>query len=244
MSLLSTVKTDENIQEAKDTLGSGRYIYPSDVYPATIKLVYLDKAASGAISFNIVADIGDKEYKEALYISNKNGENFYVDKEKNKHYLAGFLHADGICLLTTGKSVLELPTEKKIVKLYNFKAKQELPTEVEVFTDLVGKEIQIAILESKEYKSVKQDDGTYVPTSEVMQRNSIEKVFHAAHGKTVAECRAKAEKAEFIDEWKNTWAGNVRDKTKGVTPTVNNGTAGAPTGAAPISAPSGSSLFN
>lgn len=247
MSLLSGVKTDSAIQTEKDTLGGGRTLVESGVHAARIKLAYLSKATSGALALNIVADIAGSEYKEALYITNKNGENFYVTKDnaKEKRFLAGFLHADAIALLTTGKSILELPTENKIVKLYNFQAKAELPTEVEVLVGLIGKEVQLGILKTQEFKRAKQDDGTYVETTETQETNSIEKVFHATHGKTVAECRAQAESATFIEEWKNTWAGKLRDKTKGKSPNGGNtGTAGIPQQTSAIAAPSTTSLFN
>ena len=252
MSLLTQVKTGSDIKEEKDTLGSGRTLLESGVYTAVLKLAYLTKATTGSVALNLVADINGAEYKETLYITNKAGENFYISKDaaKEKRFLAGFLHADAIALLTSGKSILELPTEKKIVKIYNFQAKADMPTEVEVLTDLVGKEVQLGILKTLEFKTVKQgegDDVKYVETSETQQTNSIEKVFHAAHGKTVAECRAQAASATFIDEWKTAWTAKLRDKTAGKTPNGGNtGSAGSPASgsAAPISTPTTGSLFN
>ncbi len=246
MSLLSTVKTDSSVQAERDTLGGGRTLVDSGVHLATIKLAYLEKSSNEAVGLNLTADLEGKEYKETLWITNRNGETFYIDsRSKEKRSLAGFLHADAIALLTTGKAITELGTEKKIIKVYNYKAKQDLPTEVEVLVDLLGKQVQLGILKSTEFKRVKQDDGTYAETAETQETNSIEKVFHAAHGKTVAECRAQVETATFIEEWKTAWTGKVRDKTKGKTPTASNtGTAGAPAAVGTqINTPT-TSLFN
>ncbi len=247
MNALSNLSYDNSIQEEKDSLGGGRSLFESGVYLATIKLAYLEKASSGALGVNLTADIDGQEYKETLWVTSgdaKGNKNFYVDtRSGEKRYLAGFLQADGISLLSTGKSISEQATERKIVKVYNYVEKKELPTEVDVLVDMLGKQIQLAILKEITFKREKQDDNSYKETTDTQESNVIDKVFHANHGKTVAECRAQVEKAEFIEEWKAKWAGVAKDKTKGKTPNGSGtGTPGVPHAAA-ATAKSTTSLF-
>ena len=83
--------TSDTFEEQKDTLG-GFTLLDSDIYDATLKFVYANRAPSGAVSINIIADIEGTEYREIIYITNKNGENFYYSKANTskKMPLPGF----------------------------------------------------------------------------------------------------------------------------------------------------------
>lgn len=243
MNALSNLSYDNNIQQEKDTLGGGRTLLESGAVIATIKVAYLETSRNGALGLNLTFDINGAEYKETLWMTNREKQNFYKDSRSGeKRYLAGFLHADAIALLASGKSISEQPTEKKIVKVFNYEQKKELPTEVECLTELHGKQIQLGILKERSFKREKQTDGSYAETADTQESNVIDKIFHATHGKTVAECRAQVEEAEFIHGWKAKWTGEVRDRTQGKTPNGGQtGQAGAPKAAANKTT---TSLFN
>lgn len=244
MGILGNITTDNNIKQEADTLGSGRVLLDSGVVLATIKVAYLSTAASGAVAVNLIADVDGKEYKETCYITNKDKQSFYVDKKSGeKRHLAGFLIADAIALLTTGKSVVEQDTEKKIISIFSFEHKKDLPTEVECLTAMHGKQVQLGILKECTFKREKQADGSYAEVNEKQESNVIDRVFHPTHSKTVAECRAQAEKAEFIDQWKDRWSGKVKDKTEGKTPKGSTSSTGF-VGAATSAPTSTTSLFN
>lgn len=231
MSALQSLGYDNSIEEPKDTLGSGFSVRESGVYLMTIAMAYLAEADSGALGVNFIfKDENDTEYRETVYVTSgkAKGKKNYYEKEGKKHYLPGFLTADAIALLSSGKSISELDTEKKLVKVWNKEAQTEVPTEVDCLTGLLGKQIQLGILKNSEFKTQKTDNG-YVDTDEIRETNTIDRVFHAKHGKTVAECKAKKEDAEFLKEWKTAWEGKVKDKTKGKTPTVKAGSPAART---------------
>lgn len=212
--------TTDNLADTGDTLGGGYEPLPSDVYPATIKLAYLGKAkASNAQSVTVHADCNGKEVRETIWITNRNGENFYPDKQdpSKKFPLPGFTTIDDLCLLSTGQPLAEMDVEEKVVKLYSYEEKKEVPTPVQVITPLLGKQVQLGVLRQIVDKTKKNEaTGKYEPTGETRTENTIDKVFHAESGRTVHEFRSEIPQAEFLPLWKEKNAGKDRNKAKGL----------------------------
>lgn len=216
----------EGVEKPEDRLGGGYEPLPSGVYDATIKLVYAGKAQnSDAQNVTIHADIDGREYRETIYVTNRNGENFYKDKESGKAIqLPGFVTVNDIALFTTDTPITELDVETKKIKVYNFEEQKELPTDVPVFTDMIGKTVKLAILRVIDDKRKRGDDGQYHATGETRTSNQIDKVFHPETGRTVNEYLNEIDPAEFLPAWEGRNAGKDRDRsTKGKT---SNGTSG------------------
>jgi hypothetical protein len=236
--------SSQGLEDTKDSMGGGSFLKDTNIYAGTIKMAYAkNSASSDSVAMAIQIDIDGQEYREDLWVVNKKGENFYVDGKDptKKHPLMGFTHANDICLMTTDMELAELSTEEKTISLYDFDARKDMPTKADVFTDLIGKEIKVAIVRQIVDKNTKQDDGRYVPSGETREENSIEKVFHAPTNMTVVEARQGLEEPVFHDKWKLANEGKPpRDRSKGVTKGGGKapGTAGAP-GAAGAAKPSG-----
>ncbi|HCW6388597.1 hypothetical protein K5F27_16945 [Acinetobacter baumannii] len=227
MGALANLSYDDSIKQETDSVGGKFKLFDSGVELARIKLAYLQQADSGALGLNCTFQIGEDEYKETFWMTNREGKNYFIDKQSgDKKYLAGFLHADAICCLAGKKPIAEMDTETKLVKLYNSEAKQEVPTKVDVLDDLTDKEIKLGIIKQKVFKQEKVD-GKYVDTDETREENTVDKVFRASDDKTTAEIRAKAEEATFINVWKERWEGQIKDRTKNG-PKKAAGKAGAP----------------
>jgi len=226
MSLLKNLSTDESIANEKDSIGSSGVI-DSGCYLAKIAIAYITKATSGALGLvlHLKTEAG-KEVRQTLWMTSgtaKGGHNYYTDKEGAKHYLPGFNHANSLALLTLGKEINSLDTETKVVNVWSSEAKAEVPTKVEMITDLLGKEIIVGVIKQTVDKTVKNDAGAYVPTGETREENEIDKFFRARDKMTTAEILAQTEEAVFINTWKDKWVGKVKDKTS-----KQAGTAGAP----------------
>lgn len=225
MSLFGNLKSD-GLEQSTDNLGGGGFTRESDIYSGKIKMAYAGAAKSGARFVQLIVDLPDgKEYKETVYITNKAGENFYLNKNDNskKVPLPGFTTIDDICLCATGKPLSEQDAEEKIVKIYDFEAKAELPTSVPVLIELLGQDISLAILKVTENKQAKNANGIYEATAETRDINSIDKVFNTDTKMTAVEVRNKAEVPVFWDNWLERNKGKTRDKTSKVI-----GTPGAP----------------
>lgn len=233
MSLLKGLTTDTEIQNETDSVGGGG-VLETGLYKSTITLPYLNKSKGGALGLNIHFKNEDgREFRQTLWMASgdaKGNKNYYENKQGDRKYLPGFLHADAICLLTMGKGVAEMDTEMKVVNVYSPEAGAEVPTQVEVLTDLIGQEILVGLQKQISDKNIKNDQGIYVPSGETREENEIDKIFRATDGMTTAEIRAKAEEASFVATWKEKWEGKTRDRSTGAK--GNAGQAGAPARAA------------
>lgn len=222
--------TSEGLEESQDRLG-GFAVRDTNVYPATIKVAYAGASQGGAKNVTLVLSLADGEYNETIYVTNKAGENWFLNKDDKtkKVPLPGFTTIDDICLVTTGKGLAEQDTEEKVVKVYDYEERKELPKSVPVLIDLTGKTLFVGIVKQTVDKNAKNDStGEYEPTGETREENVIEKVFHDPTKMTVVEARQQATEAVFFDKWVEKNKGQTRNKAKGA---GNGGNSGRPGGA-------------
>ena len=240
----------DGLEQTRDVLG-GAFTFETDVYDGIIKLAYAGKAQnSNAQSVTVHVDIDGKEYRETIWITNRDGVNSYPDKKdpSKRHPLPGFVTIDDICLLSTGLPLANQTTEEKTVMLYDFEERKELPKNVHVITSILGLPITLGIQKSTEDKTKLvpgSNPPVYEPTGETRDVNSIDKVFHTETKKTTVELRENRPQAVFYDAWKTKNQGKTRDNS-----TKGQGKAGAP-GQRPAASAGGSgqgkaatSLFN
>jgi hypothetical protein len=146
-------------------------------------------------------DLNDKEYRETIYITNKQGENFFLNKDDptKKVPLPGYTTVNDICLMTTDKPLSEQDTEAKMVNVWDNDAKKEVPKSVPVLTELLGQKVTLGILKQLVNKNEKnQSSGKYEPTAETREENVIEKVFHSPTHMTVVEAQNGATEARTV----------------------------------------------
>lgn len=224
--------TTEGLEETTDRLG-GFQPQQSDIYAVTIKAAYAIKSAGGASGVVVLANLpNQQEYRETIYITNRKGENYYLNKndQTKKVPLPGFTTIDDLCLCASGQPLSAQPTEEKTMNIYDSDEQKEVPKSVPVLIDLTGKTVLLAILRNLENKS-KKDGSTYVATAETRETNTIDKVFDFDSKLTTVEARAGAEEPEFHDAWLERNKGNTKDRR-----TIKDGEGG--TSGKPGSAPS------
>ena len=217
MSLLQKAAVDPsaNIEGEKDTLGGGG-TKESGVYPAKVKLAYVTEASSGAIGVNFEFDLGSgSTFKITEYITSgkaKGGKSTYTNKDGKEQFLPGYNTVTSIAQLTVGKEITDLTEETKVVKLYDYESKKEIPQEVSVLTELIGQSLALGIIKQVVNKNVKVD-GVYVPTNETREENILDKVF-SINGLTRAEIAAGATEPKFLEQWKAKNLGVTRNRVK------------------------------
>lgn len=219
MSFFNDVQQATNVEQVEDYVGGSFAPLTTGVYDATIKYAYATEAKSGAKGIVIGLGIGDREHSETLYITNRNKQTYYTKDGKN-YPLVGYELAEALSLLGANKKLTDLTTMEKVIDVYNFEQKAKVKTAVEMFTDLVGKDVKVALQHIKEFKKTKQGNE-YVDTDETREFNQLSKVFRMKDSKTVNEIRAKKDEAEFITQWADKWNGKLVDKTAGKTPKVS-----------------------
>lgn len=230
MNMLASLATDDTIANERDSVGGDFSPFDSGAYKFTVDLAYLGKAASGALSLNVTLKTEDgRELRQTFWMTSgtDKGCKNYFEKDGEKRYLPGFVAANALCLLTVGKEISALDTEEKVIKLWNYESKSEVPTKVPMIVDLLGQEIVAGVLKQTVDKNRKNEvTGKYEATGETREENEIDKFFRARDNKTTAEIRAQAEEAVFFDQWKAKWEGKVKNKAKGAA--AGSGTAGMP----------------
>lgn len=202
-------------EEQRDTLGGG-YTVPSDVYEATVKVVYFTKAQnSEAQCANVVLSVGDKEITDRLWFTNKKNEPFYTSKQGKKMRLPGYETLNDLCVVTTGKPLAEHTTEEKTIKVWDPETRGEVDKSMPVLTAVIGKPLHAAILRVIENKQEKNDaTGAYEDTNEKRTRNEISKLFIHQTKQTAVEYAKGVELAEgdmFMAQWIGKNAGKDRD---------------------------------
>lgn len=213
MSLLKSVQTKEGIStKESDSLGGGNVV-DSGVYLQKITAAYLGQARSGAISVTI--ELANKVATTFYITSGKEKGNLpYYVKDGVEHYLPGFLTMNSLAELVTGKGITALDTEEKTIKKYDYESKSELPTKVEMLVDLVGVDINAAILKQKVSKKVKTDKG-YEPTAETREVNEIVKFFNEdGLSHTEKQAGVAVSEATAMAKWAEKFSGQVIDKTE------------------------------
>lgn len=240
---MDLLKKDASIEQEKDTLGGGGFVWDTGLYDVVIDSVYMDQSKGGAYSLNFVFKTAEgKELRNTQYVTSGSakGTRNYYEKDGKKHYLPGFTAASDIAVAATGKELSELEMEDKIVEIYDFDLKKKVPTTKPVFMEMIGKTFKLGVQKVKEYKNIKNDAGEYVPGPDIKEFNEVAKAFNN-DGLTSVEVKAGTTEPEFVNKWlERNGADFVKDKTKGVTPAAGGGASGMPTagtGAAP-------SLFN
>ena len=223
---------DDNIQGEVDRLG-GNAPLETNLYLGKIKSAYGEVSEGGARGVNLTVDIDGREYRETLWVISgkaKGCKNYYENKDGERNYLPGYLTAGSSCKLVAAKELNQMDIEEKVVNVYNFELKKDVPTAVNMLVDLLDQEVALAIRKVRDNKNVKVD-GQYVPTNEAREFNEIVKVFQADTGLTSAELDAQETEGAFVHQWKEKFAGVTLDKFKEVKGAPQAGSPGGKTGA-------------
>lgn len=209
MNFLSKID-DTDVERAEDSVG-GFHRLDSDIYIATVKAVYAGESSGGAMFVVCIFDINGQEYRETLYISNKNKEVFYKTNNGKKAPIPGYAIFKNMCIICTGKEPSKLSTEEKTLKIWDFETKQDQLKVVPVITELTGKEVALGIVKELRNKRKKNNAGVYVDVAEYNELNAITAVFHPTKKLTVNEAIDK-KPAAFWDKWLEANQGKVRDR--------------------------------
>lgn len=236
-----------------DYVGGGG-LFESDIYVGKIKTAYTGKAAnSEARNITLLIDVGGRELRSQIWVSNKMGEVTYKDKQTSEiKNLPGFNQMNALALLVTGKNLGDLDAEDLVVKLYDYDAKKEIPQSVSCFTELHGETIAVAVQKQTVDKNEKNTAGDYVPSGQTRDINVVVKFLDADKNLTISEIaefikglgekfddvvdgghllkaikKAPAEHATYADKWLKMNKGKTYDNSEGKKGSIGKAFAGS-----------------
>lgn len=214
------VPNANEVKAEKDVVGGTSYILDSGIYEAEIEQAYGTESNSGALGvvmkFKIFKPNNETStLNHTFWISNKEKQVTYTDKNGEKHFLAGYNQVNAITEGLLNLSLNAINPETRTIPLYNFNTKKEEPTPVQAIPALFGKKIALCILKTLENKTSKDNSGKYVPIAETMNRNDIDKVLLITRDGyfTATELKAGKTEPDFASKWLEKNKDVVRDKT-------------------------------
>ena len=228
----------DDIELKETSLGGGSFLWDTNVYKCIVDMAYFDQSAGGAHSLNLTLLNSDgKQLKHRLWFTNKKEEVHYLNtRTGEKAYLPGYVSANNLALIITGEDINELfdKSEKKMVNVYDFKDKKEKPTEKDVATSLLGKQVKAAIQLQTVNKMAQGDNGKWVNTEETKDENDIKEFYFEDSDLTVVEKSKGATEALMMPKWIKRNEGKKINRVKPVDGTTTTST----------TKPAGKKLFN
>lgn len=206
------------LEDDKDVLGGGGPL-KTDIYGLTCEYMYLEQTKSGAVmavgSFK-EDDSGRSIRFSECVMSKKSGtlKATYTDKKtKKERPLPGYtkvLHLAKVIGLGVA-DLSGLACEAKVLKLFDFKERKEVPQEKNVLTDFLGAKLKAGIYLVRESKMEESEPGKWdQPTGEEFSKNDIVKWFNE-DGLTIEEMEKGVGDVPFADQWREAHAGKERD---------------------------------
>jgi len=231
---IAALQLGSNVEQPnEDVIVAGGFTLPTGLYAMIVQNAYLDKTSTGAMMMHLHLKRktgGNQVYRfsDCIVSGDTKGNKPTYIKDGKEFPLPGYSKMNQICQITTGLTLGQITPEKKLIKLYDFDAKAEVPREVPVVTEMVGQEILVGLQLRRENKRARQN-GKWIDTNDTREFNEIDKIFYP-DGFTVTEKKAEATEAGFVEKWRAANPdGQVIDKFKAV--------AGAPAGKSAAGAP-------
>ena len=221
----------ENIDPAEVDFVKPSRILDAGIYDAIIETAYTGVSSGGAISLTVNFKTATNQFlNQVIYLTSgtaKGKKTTYTDKrDGSEKALPGFVLGNSLALAASGKAIGVLESVEKMVSIFNYDLKKDVPTKVPMLMDLVGKHVKLGVIKQIVDRNVKNNAGIYVPSGETREENDIDKVF-TEDGFTSTEIAAKATEPAFINTWEKTNKGEVRNRSKGAS-SSNGAVAGSP----------------
>ncbi len=186
----------------------------SGIYLGTIEDAHIQSAQSSkakALKLTIKLESGEL-ITESMWVTNRSGQSFYT-KDGQNYPLPDYGRVGSLSGLLVGKEMNELTFTETSMTDRSYGAAAGAMTTVSQATELVGKQIKVAVLKVIEYKQAPDVNGIWQNTSETKVTNTFEKFFDPVTNLTNSE-RVTRHPASYHDAWLEKQGGKTWDKTK------------------------------
>lgn len=228
-------------KQESESVGGGRVLFDSAIYPVKIKQAYLDAYDSGARFVSITLDIGGKDYEERLLLTNGKGESYWTDPQGVAQQYSGLTRFEELAFAAGFPNVQATAPTAGMIRAWDKDAKAfVLRQHATVLTSLKDKQVLVAIQKISQNKQKKNlNTNKYDKLNEVEEINQIDK-FANLQGQTQLEAAKNVNPPQFMEAWKEKWSGKVNDKYK---EQKNAPSQGTPTAAGSSGAAEADNLF-
>jgi hypothetical protein len=159
----ASLEQPKDIVTTTDSLG-GRSLFDSDIYEATVSVAYTSVSKSGAKAVNLILNMGkDKQYRETIYVSSNTakGGKSYTERDGKTYPMIGFTLINDLCIVATGLPLTSQDLEEKLINIYDFEARKEVPRSTDCLVNLHGKKVKVALIKALVNKQEKNSAGEY-----------------------------------------------------------------------------------
>jgi len=223
-------------KQESESVGGGRILFDSAIYPAKVKQAYLDAYDSGARFVSITLDINGKDYEERLLLTNGKGESFWTDDKGNAQQYSGLTRFEELAFACGFPNVQSTSPTAGNIRAWDKDTKSfVIRSHPTVLTSLKDKQVMVALMKISQNKQKKNlNTNKYDKLNEVEEINQIDK-FANLQGQTQLEAAKNVNPPQFMAAWKEKWSGKVNDRYKTQKGAPTSGTPTASGGAAPSS---------
>lgn len=225
---MTDINFGEDVQENSENVG-GWSADDSGIQTVMFDLAYQTESKNGAYALNLNSkDKDGNERRYTIYFTNRNKEVFYIDKKtQEKKMLPGYQLINNLCLAACGKSFQEVvkASKKKVIDLYDFESRSDVPTEVTTYPAMCKKVLKIGVIKVSKNKFVKGKE-----TNEKVEVNEIHTAFRKDDNLTPKEVKDKVKEAKAYPKWVKYWDGRVKDEFKAVEETEEESSGANPFG--------------
>lgn len=225
MSLFDGIEI-ENCKQEEDKVGGGSYAKfdKTGSYDVIIEVAYAIQSKGGALGVTTVFKREDgAKLTDTQWITNKVKQTYYIDKNGEKRYLAGYNAIMSIDGLITGKTQAQPKLEKKKIKVWNNELRKEVIEEKDVLIDWVNKPLTILVHRVLRNKTAQDSTGAYVSIPETVERTEIQHYVDAVTHKTKNETISKVESSlygKWIEKFKEDYVADKREIKDGESSTT------------------------
>lgn len=208
INLSSGITSAEAASAFDKDFAAKKFNVESGVYDAIVKNVYFTPSPNNPKSnaANVVVAIGDVTLTLQHWVTYKDSGLTYKVVDGKKVLMPGMKVLNSLTYVALGKVAEQCTIEPRTVKIFNYKTKQEVPTQVDAIVEMMNQPIRIAIKKVNMYKK-ELVNGERVPTTTRFITNEVEKYLDTS-GRTAQE---KADGTQG-PVWAMAWSEKNKDK--------------------------------
>ena len=204
-----------DVEKDTDYVPGASFAWDSNIYEADIDMAYMEQKPTEAVFLVLTLKKGKRTFTESICVMSgkEKGKKTYYVKNGVKRNLPGFSLATQLCMTTLGKTLNDVVQsgEKRMINVYDFNARKEVPTEKFVVTELLGQQVCAGIIKELKNKKQQQPDGSFKALPVTKETNHTSYFFFKDTHLTVVETEAGDTEPKTYEQWVKQNVGVTKD---------------------------------